>query len=130
MKRKPKMGEPFLAHLTTETGDLQTFAIHQDNYDPTLLASIRQMDTTPLMGYSLEIDHHEDGAHVGFFVCREDGTRLTRNLAEIIGNAGVYLSTTILHYQMSQDESALMADLEQCAALALLHIHVPNERAI
>jgi hypothetical protein len=120
MKRAPNPGEFGLRHSTEQTGDVQTFAVHRDNYDPEVIARMAAMETEPLMGYRLEVER-ESGFIRAFTVCREDGPRLTHNAVDGGRHSDISLHTTILA-PMAPDEAHMLADLEQCAALALLGI--------
>lgn len=123
MKRPPNTGEPALRHSTEQTGDVQTFAIAPENYNPAALDAMRDMTKHPVMGYLLEV-LSEYEASVRFIVRRSaDQEALTDNRAAWRGIANeLALHTTILA-PMPQNEAALMADLEQCAALMLLQVH-------
>lgn len=120
MKRPPNPGELALAHTTEQTGDVQTFAVSRDNYDPAILAKMAGMEREPVMGYQLYVDR--SGLGTEFRVLREDGTALTRNRVSM-HDLQISLSTSILH-PMPADESAMLADLEQCAALVLLGVRL------
>ncbi len=112
-----------LRHSTEQTGDVQTFAVCRENYDPAVIAATVRMEHEPIIGYRLKVlgrescDLHGCCA-VRFLVCREDGTPLTDNQCSRQGHL-LSLHTSVL-YPMPPDEAIMMADLEQCAALGLL----------
>jgi hypothetical protein len=121
LKRPPKAGELALRHSTEQTGDVQTFAVCRENYNPEVIARMTGMVSAPLMGYRLDVRASEPGV-ILFLVCRDDGTPLTLNLATHHGQE-IRLHSTIL-YPMPEAEAYMSADLEQCAALSLLNVEI------
>ena len=100
------------------TSDIQRFAISAENYDPQIVKRMREMLVMPYMGYRLEIE--DVWVAILFFVVRyDDGTRLTENWVRRHDRDGA-LDTTILTGDMAPEETYMLADLEQCAALMLL----------
>lgn len=116
MKRSPLRGEPALTHSTEQTGDVQSFAICPENYDPAALKAMRSMVREPLMGYQLAVLDRAPDA-IEFAVLRADGTALTNNRAVQSGR-NISLHTSILQ-PMPPAEAGMVADIEQCAALML-----------
>jgi hypothetical protein len=117
-------GEPALIHGTQGTGDIELFAICPENYNPVIVAQMRDMITKPVMGYLLE-EHgpDPDDPEAGlFFVIRHtDGARLIKNSVRRDGQ-NVVLTTTIVSDQMAEEEAYMLANLEQCAALMLVDV--------
>lgn len=117
MKRPPNSGEPALVHKTTNTGDEQSFAICDENFNPGIVKRMREMLQKPLMGYRLEVISDQ-----WFYVVRDfDGARLTQNFLRRRDNGDIALDTTLqLSDDMTPQEAYMLADLEQCAALMLV----------
>lgn len=117
-------------HSTEQTGDVQTFAVCQANYDSGLIKRMREMLSKPLMGYRIgNVSRDED--RICFSVLREVSflppreVELTRNSVFRQGQS-IMLHTSIV-YPMPPNEAQMMADLEQCAALMLVEVEIPNE---
>ncbi len=117
MKRAPRPGEMALRHATAQTGNVHTFAVCPENYDPAIVEQMRGMVERPLGGYTLRIEPDGDA-----FVVVRNGHDLTSNSLRRDGDT-IQLATTILD-SMDPDEAAMLADLEQCAALMLLGIPI------
>jgi hypothetical protein len=123
MKTPPRPGELTLTHITTLSGHSQSFGVNARNFNPEIIRQTAAMTARPVMGYRLEAEPQPAfgyKAGVSFTVCREDGTRLTHNLATRLGDV-ITLQTSI-EFPMPPHEAEMLADLEQCAALALLEI--------
>lgn len=119
MKRPPQPGERALIHSTEETGDVQSFAICEENFNRAVVARMPSMEHEPLMGFRLRVDSRKDG-HVEFVVSH-DGVARSHNSARLNDKRDVILHTWILT-PMPPAQAGMLADLEQCAALALLKI--------
>ena len=135
MKIPPRPGEMRLTHVTTQTGDVQSFGVNAKNFNPLVIAQVvALMRPNPpiihswtedaatgaaLMGYRLEVKQLKET--LVFIVAREDGAQLTYN-SVTLENHTIMLVTSILTAAMSPAEAEMLADLEQCAALALLEI--------
>jgi hypothetical protein len=121
MKRPPAPGEAALIHRTLETGHVQAFAICAENFDPGIVDMMPRMEHQPLIGYRLAVQRDERGAAVSFGVIRDaDGEVLTRNAVRRTAE-GIELQTAIVAF-MPPKEAFMVADLEQCAAVALAGI--------
>jgi hypothetical protein len=118
MKRPPCHGEPALVHSTEETGDVQSFAIDAENFNPEILRGMSIMrDGHALGGYKLAFVTDTD-----FCVLRTlDDTLLSANHYELSG-VELRLHSRLLTANMHAGEAVLLADLEQCAALMLLGV--------
>lgn len=120
MKRAPKLGEPALIHETTNTRDVQSLAICDENFKPEILHRMREMFDRPLAGYRLEVVRLYPFKKLQFWVIRDsDGARLTENSIQRHGS-NIHLDTTILAGDILPEEALMLADLEQCAALMLV----------
>jgi hypothetical protein len=127
MKREPKIGELFLSHYTTNTGDRKKFAIAWDSYDPRAIRVAQRMLEEPsaeVGGFTLRKSEPAAsfyGAPEAGFDVLIGGVAITSNAVEVDLMTGVWLGTTILEDAAgaSRDEMETAADLEQCAALAL-----------
>ena len=114
MKRPPARGEAAIRHITADTGDTQTFAICDANYAPDVIARMPGMETAPVHGYMLDVGRGETA--VAFTVRRGD-VRLTVNTCQWAGNT-LILTTALMPF-IDPSEAGMLADLEQCAAIAL-----------
>ena len=119
-KTAPRPGQLSITHITLDTGHVRSFAVHADNYKPDVIRRMRDMETKPVMGYRLTSVIRFGVEDIDFNVSREDGTPLTRNRVTRFQDR-VELRTRILR-GMPCGEAAMLADLEQCAALSLLGI--------
>jgi hypothetical protein len=115
-KRQPRKGERYIRHSTEQTGDVQSLAICDDNFDPDAIRIAGDMRYHSIAGYHVKFTQQQDG--FAFSVIRtKDKAELT--LTDVtVRTDGVDLRTTILH-PMEYEEAYLLADLEQCVALAL-----------
>lgn len=120
MKRPPRHREQALVHTTLQTDDVQSFAVHADNYDPEILNLMSGMESKPLGGYLLKVER-TNGVVTDFTVMRDDGTGLTHNSIAFDGRKRIRLHTSILA-PMLPDEALMVVDLEQYAALSLLGV--------
>jgi hypothetical protein len=118
MKTPPRPGERYITHITEETGDTRSFGINAANYKPSAIWQTAMMEHAAVCGYRLDVTRAE--LPLMFTVVREDGTRLTLNSVESTGDQ-ITLRTSILRPMLTK-EAYMVADLEQCAALALLKI--------
>jgi hypothetical protein len=119
MKRVPQSSsEPQVVHLTTNTGDQQRFVLSPENFDPGLIGMIPRMEREAVRGYRLAVSRTATGLE--FWIIRDrDQMSLTHNAVYLEDwPPFLQLETTILA-PMSPDEAAILADLEECAAIAL-----------
>lgn len=120
MKREPKKGEPKLTHSTVNTGDVQSFALSEENFKPNAVEATRIMLRQPVLGYRLEAKRFGMDRRYRFYVLRDsDGRKLTENWVHYNGKH-ISLRTQLLTSDMGDDEALMLADLEQCAALMLV----------
>jgi hypothetical protein len=88
------------------------------------------MELRPIIGYRLTSVLRFESGNIVFTVSRADGTQLTRNRVTKENEKLIELRTRILSDAPAEaEEAAMVADLEQCAALALLGI-VPAEHKV
>ena len=123
MKRVPEVAsERQIVHVATDTGNLERFVLSPENFDPEVIAVIARMETEPIQGYRLA-HVRTDGARLEFTLVRDaDGACLSHNAVYLDEwPPFLQLETTALR-PMPRAEAAMLADLEQCAAISLAGI--------
>jgi hypothetical protein len=130
VKRGPKQGEPYLIHVTKNTGDRQEFAICPENFDPEALDALEVCwPVVPAFDWRIELD---EGNRFTVLVWPDKRRMLTAasdNRVELMighGQKGeakpskyLLLETTLLSgaKRLSPEKLGALADLEQCAAI-------------
>jgi hypothetical protein len=102
-----------MVHTTTNTGHVARLVV-DDQFDPIAVAKVASMEFQAVGGFRLDVNR---SSGLAFTVCRDDGTRLSVNTVMMLGET-IELITTLLEPTLF--EASLIADLEQCAAIALL----------
>lgn len=117
MKRPPRAGERGLMHTTTNTDDIQVFAICDENFDPFAVAATLDMleKGVEIVGFRL----HAVGENRFLVECAAGV--ISENSVEKNNKGDVSLTTSLLPnaVNVSRDILLMAADLEQCAAIAL-----------
>ena len=110
-----------LVHVTLNTGESQCVAVAAENFDPTAMVQLRESLPKVPGGGGWEIVRTETPNVPGAveFHLQLHGKPLSQNMAIRAGDAAIVLKTSRLAAAESLPPSTL-ADLEQCAAVALL----------
>lgn len=105
---------PQIIHVTENTGDRQSFDLTDANFDPAALAKVPDLIHTEIGGFRLIVSRNGDLEikvlyHGRLLTCN----RVVRQGCDIV------LSTRVVGIA-SGEVMMMAADLEQCAAIALL----------
>jgi len=121
MKRAPHPGEPRLVHTTTNTGDQAAFALAPENFDPAILDALALTlpDLPGPPGWRIELQQADAGTAA--FRVFAGALAVSMSRARQSGD-DVELVTMLEPHAalLDPDDAGLLADLEQCVALALL----------
>ena len=121
MKRAPSWDERMLVHVTLNTGESQCVAVAAENFNPAAMVQLRESLPKVPGGAGWEIVRTETPNVPGSieFGLQRHGKPLSQNMAIRAGDAAIVLKTSRLVAAEGLPPSTL-ADLEQCAAIALL----------
>ena len=124
MKTLPSSLEsPQIQHAVTKTGHVEAFALTVENFGAEMVRLTKGMDHEPAGGYRLAgVYRSPDSLYITFEVQREsDRAILTLNTARLLRRrpAFIMLETLIIGW-MLPEETKVVGDLEQCAAIGLL----------
>ena len=114
---------PRLVHAAENTDDVKIIALTPHNYRPDAVRRAARMERDPFGGYKIGIILH-DQAGVIFAIERRTAT-LTVNRAHYNHKCSELTLKTKL-VLLPEEEAAMMADLEQCAAIGLLLPNFPK----
>jgi len=112
---------PQIIHKTMETGDVRSIDISDENFLPDALAIIPELIKRPVGGWSLVISSWHGKAVGMFFTILWHGRPMSWNHIRPQGK-NILLDTRACAESVGTSPSVLSAaaDLEQCAAIALL----------
>lgn len=121
MRRPPTWDERMLVHVTLNTGESQCVAVAAENFDPAAMVKLRESLPKVPGGEGWEIVRTDTPNAPGCieFGLQRHGKTMSRNMAIRAGDAAIVLKTSRLAAAESLPASTL-ADLEECAAVALL----------
>jgi hypothetical protein len=124
MKTTPATSNgPRLVHAAENTDDVKILALTPHNYRPDAVRRAARMERDPFGGYKIEIILH-DQAGVIFAIERRTAT-LTVNRAHYNHKCSELTLKTKL-VLLPEEQAAMMANLEQCAAIGLLLPNFPK----
>jgi hypothetical protein len=112
---------PWIWHHTTNTGHTTELSITDENFDPKVLEQMHGMTRKPLHGFRLFL-YSRTPASVAFYVLWNNAP-VSYNQARKTPEGNIDLETSLTPEGCGMDPPlmGMMADLEQCAAIALLH---------
>lgn len=110
---------PQIIHRTVESGDVQSFDLSASNFNADALMVIPQMTNRAIHDFRLRV---EPRPNILRFWVVWHGVEITQNEVRIDGE-NVRLDTHVVS-AAPREIMSMAADLEQCAAIALLNIEV------